>query len=150
MNKSESKQPCNRYSNSPLYQFRTDRPILTLDEYRSLIASGKVVVFFTASWCGPCKAISPDFYELQNIYGMGIAFVKLDVDENWEIANAEGITSVPTFKFYKNAKKVYQDLCGDNLTLLRNGVTALYQYEFRKIQPQAAALKKQPKIIYPQ
>lgn len=135
---------CNQiYPSSPLYQFRTEKPILTLDHYRGLIASGKVVVYFTASWCGPCKKISPVFEQLQRMYGMGsgIAFVKLDVDENPEIANAENITSMPTFKFYKNGKKAYQDLCGDNIVLLSNGVQALHQYEFRKTQPQARSLK---------
>ena len=128
----------NYYPSSPLYQLRTEQPILTLDHYRSLIASGKVVVFFTASWCGPCKKIKQNLWpELRNVYGQvsSIAFVMIDVDKNPEIAEAEGVNALPTFKFYTNGRKAYHDVCGGNETLIKNGTQALYQYEFRKVEP---------------
>ena len=134
----------NYFPSSPLYQFRTEQPILTLDHYRSLIASGKVVVFFTASWCNPCKKLKQRFYpSLKQQYSQinSIVFVTIDVDENPEIAEAEGVTSLPTFKFYTNARKACPDVCGANETLIANGVRDLYQYEFRKFQPVPAAYK---------
>ncbi|XP_045157640.1 thioredoxin-like [Mercenaria mercenaria] len=69
-------------------------------------AGDKVVaVDFTASWCGPCKMIGPKFEAFSTEY-TNIIFIKVDVDENDEVAQAEGISAMPTFKFYKNGKQV--------------------------------------------
>jgi len=45
-------------------------------------ASPKVLAYFTASWCGPCKAIAPVFSSLSEKHGADVRFVRIDVDEN--------------------------------------------------------------------
>lgn len=45
-------------------------------------ASPKVLAYFTASWCGPCKAIGPHFAALAKDNGQAVQFVKVDVDDN--------------------------------------------------------------------
>ena len=58
----------------------------------------KSVLYYTATWCPPCKAIKPVYEKLSEDFE-GIGFGKIDVDENAESAEAAGIRSVPTFVF---------------------------------------------------
>ena len=64
-----------------------------------------VVVDFTATWCGPCQRIAPKFVEFAAKY-TDCVFVKVDVDENEETAQACGISAMPTFQCWKGGKKV--------------------------------------------
>jgi len=74
------------------------------------------VVDFSAKWCGPCNAIAPVFVQLSNKY-TDVEFVKVDVDEQQEIAAAHGITAMPTFVFIKNGKRI-DELRGANAVKL--------------------------------
>ena len=67
----------------------------------------QVVVDFTASWCGPCQRIAPVFAKLAEEM-TDVVFVKVDVDENAEVAEECGIQSMPTFQFYKSGEKVHE------------------------------------------
>ncbi|KAL6779726.1 TRXH1 [Auxenochlorella protothecoides x Auxenochlorella symbiontica] len=68
--------------------------------------SGKaVIVDFFATWCGPCRLISPYFQELSSNYD-DVVFVKLDVDQVEEVAQALGITAMPTFQVFQSGEKV--------------------------------------------
>ena len=60
--------------------------------------SPKAVVYFTASWCPPCKRIAPIFESLSKEFS-GITFAKVDVDNVPEAASANFVRSVPTFQF---------------------------------------------------
>ena len=62
------------------------------------------VVYFTASWCGPCRMISPVYEELASGAGDGTTFLKVDVDDQPEVAAAAGVTAMPTFKFFKDGQ----------------------------------------------
>jgi thioredoxin len=64
-----------------------------------------VVVDFTAAWCGPCKMIAPKFEQMSKD-NPDVAFYKVDVDENDETAEANGISAMPTFMFFKDGKKI--------------------------------------------
>ena len=66
-----------------------------------------VVVDFTATWCGPCQRIAPIFVKLAEEMP-DIVFVKVDVDENEEVAQECGISCMPTFQFYKSGTKVHE------------------------------------------
>ena len=65
-----------------------------------------VVVDFTASWCGPCQMIAPKFAEI-DAENSDVTCIKVDVDENSEVAGEQGINCMPTFKFYKNGECVF-------------------------------------------
>eukprot|EP00898_Chlorokybus_atmophyticus_P002586 jgi/Chlat1/3328/Chrsp22S03470 len=67
-----------------------------------------LVVDFYATWCGPCKVISPRFADLAKnpTYADKVVFAKVDVDQVRDVAAKEGISAMPTFKYYKNGRAV--------------------------------------------
>lgn len=64
-----------------------------------------VILYFTASWCGPCRFISPVYTSLGTKYPK-VVFLKADIDEVKDVAMNWNINSVPTFIFIKNGKEV--------------------------------------------
>ena len=69
-------------------------------------AAGKaVVVDFTATWCGPCQRIAPLFAQLASEFPQA-DFIKVDVDENQETAQACQVSAMPTFKIFRDKKEV--------------------------------------------
>lgn len=65
-----------------------------------------VVIDFYAAWCGPCKSIAPDIIELSNTI-LDVIFLKVDIDENDEIACEYDVNSMPTFVFMRNHKLIH-------------------------------------------
>jgi len=65
-----------------------------------------VVVDFYATWCGPCKRLSPMLDELAGPLASKIKFVKINVDEAPQLAQRLEIQGVPTLVFFKNGKVV--------------------------------------------
>lgn len=64
-----------------------------------------ILVDFWAKWCGPCKSLIPRLESIENSY-QNVKFVKIDVDENMDIAIDMGIRSVPTVMIFKGNKLV--------------------------------------------
>eukprot|EP00029_Vermamoeba_vermiformis_P012747 TRINITY_DN770_c0_g1_i1.p2 TRINITY_DN770_c0_g1~~TRINITY_DN770_c0_g1_i1.p2 ORF type:complete len:106 (-),score=37.96 TRINITY_DN770_c0_g1_i1:113-430(-) len=94
-------------------------------EFDSALAANKdklVVIDFSATWCGPCKMISPKFEEMSKKF-TDIACFKVDVDEAEDVAAACGITAMPTFQFFKNGAKV-AEFKGANAAKLEETIVA--------------------------
>ena len=70
---------------------------------------------------GPCKFIAPKYEELSNAIGT-VTFLKVDVDEAEDVAQAQGIQAMPTFKFFKDGSMV-AEMMGADL----NKLTALIE-----------------------
>lgn len=64
-----------------------------------------IVIFFTATWCGPCRSMEPTIKELAAKY-TDIDLVKIDVDELFNVSCEYGIQTMPTFLFMKNGKEI--------------------------------------------
>ena len=79
------------------------------------------LLYFTASWCGPCQKIKPFLDELSDKLKengeYNIEFYKIDIDKNEDFCNKCDIKSVPTF-FIMNGKDLLSSLNGANKTKL--------------------------------
>ncbi|MBP1721747.1 MAG: trxA [Deltaproteobacteria bacterium] len=64
-----------------------------------------VLVDFWAPWCGPCKMVAPVLEELAQEYAGKLKIVKLNVDQNQQVAAQFGISSIPTLIMFKNGKE---------------------------------------------
>lgn len=74
--------------------------------WNSLLAEHKrIIVQFSATWCGPCKRISPYFEKLSSEFDT-LKFIKIDVDECGVIAKRYGVDAMPTFIAFVDGKKV--------------------------------------------
>ena len=63
------------------------------------------VVQFSASWCGPCRIMTPIMEDLSNTMGDKINFGKADIDEEAiNISSRHGIRGVPSFLFFSSGK----------------------------------------------
>ena len=63
-----------------------------------------VVVDFWAEWCGPCKMIAPALEELSAEFSGKVKIVKLNIDENPELAAKFGVRSIPTLAMFKGGE----------------------------------------------
>ncbi len=73
-----------------------------------LNSANPVFVDFWAEWCGPCRSVSPVVEELSTEYDGKVDFVKINVDENGELAQKYNVFSIPTLAIFKNGEVVSQ------------------------------------------
>ena len=69
-------------------------------------AQQPVVVDFWATWCGPCRMLSPVVDKLAEKYAGQVSVVKCNVDESADIPMKFGIRNIPTLLFFKNGELV--------------------------------------------
>lgn len=75
------------------------------EEFENLIKQEKIVVVdFFAVWCGPCQMLTPVLEDLSNEL-TEIDVLKIDIDEEQELAISMGIEVVPTVMVFKNGEK---------------------------------------------
>lgn len=65
-----------------------------------------VLVDFTATWCGPCKALAPIVEKVADEFVGKVKVGKLDIDENPEITAKYGVRSVPTVLVFKGGQQI--------------------------------------------
>ena len=71
-----------------------------------LEADKPIMVDFWAEWCGPCRAVSPILDKIAEENADKLSIVKLNVDDNPEIAMKYGITSIPAMYVFKGGEVV--------------------------------------------
>ncbi|KAK6525369.1 hypothetical protein TWF694_005508 [Orbilia ellipsospora] len=100
------------------------KAIESLKEFQDLLNGEQpFIVDFWATWCGPCRVISPVFEKLSDdAANEGIAFYKVDVDTQEEISQEVGIRAMPTFIIFHKGNKV-NELVGANPAGLTNLVS---------------------------
>ena len=81
--------------------------IATNTSFDSLLESEKlIIVDFWATWCGPCRMLSPLLDEVEGEMSDKVTVVKVNVDDADEIAMRYRIMSIPTLLFFKNGQIV--------------------------------------------
>ena len=81
---------------------------ISQSNFESEIASGKVLVDFNATWCGPCRMLAPileEFCEGTNIKVCGI-----DIDKNEELAAKYNIYSIPCLILFQDGKELKRNV----------------------------------------
>ena len=82
--------------------------IKSVDQFNKEIASGKVLVDFFATWCGPCQMLAPVLEQLDK--EINIKILKIDVDELSDLARIYRVMSIPTLVILENGKMVKREM----------------------------------------
>ncbi|ENE2732114.1 thioredoxin [Stenotrophomonas maltophilia] len=67
-----------------------------------------VLVDFWAPWCPPCRAIAPSLEELAEEFEGKLQIIKVDIDQNPQLAQRYGVRSIPTLKVFVNGDVVHE------------------------------------------
>ena len=81
------------------------KELIGKDTFELEVKEGLVLVDFFAQWCGPCKMVGPVLEELSEEMQGKVKFVKVDVDQNDELAEAYSITNIPSMLILKDGEK---------------------------------------------
>jgi thioredoxin 1 len=81
-------------------------PHLSSSEFEKEVLKSQLptVVDFYADWCGPCRMVSPIIEALSSEYDGRVKFVKVNTDDNPDIAMKYGIMSIPTIIVFKDGQ----------------------------------------------
>lgn len=71
-------------------------------------ATGVLVLKFTASWCGPCRRIHPDFETLAKASSDDAIFATVDVDVESKLCDKANVSSLPTFLFLLDGQEHFR------------------------------------------
>ena len=78
-------------------------------KFDQLIQSEKpILVDFFATWCGPCKMLSPILKEVKEQLGEQISIIKIDVDKNQQVASQYQVRGVPTMILFQKGKQLWR------------------------------------------
>lgn len=81
--------------------------VITTTNYQDILAQpGLIVIDFWATWCGPCRILSPTVDELAKEFDGRATVAKCNVDDCEDIAAQFGIRNIPTLVFVKNGAVV--------------------------------------------
>lgn len=80
--------------------------VITKNEFEETVKSGVVLIDFFATWCGPCKMLGPVLEDLEKGYEGKVTIVKVDVDQDQDLAMKFGVMSVPTIIVFKDGEQV--------------------------------------------
>ena len=84
------------------------KEVKTPEEFDAAVASGKVLVDFWATWCGPCRMMGQLISDELEPSMHDLTVVKVNVDEAPDLAARFGVMSIPMLICYKNGRK-----CGE-------------------------------------
>ena len=84
-----------------------------------------VVVDFFAAWCGPCRQLGPIFDQVSQEVGSSCNMVKVNIDDDRDLAIKYGVSSIPTLLFFKDGQVVSKETGFMSKDVLSQKVAAL-------------------------
>ena len=95
---------------------------ITSEQWKQQVLNSDKPVFvdFWAEWCGPCRMVSPIVEELSKEYEGKVNFVKVNVDQNRDLASKYNIFSIPTLAIFRNGEVVAQTAGASSIESIRN------------------------------
>jgi len=95
---------------------------ITSEQWKQQVLNSDKPVFvdFWAEWCGPCRMVSPIVEELSKEYEGKVNFVKVNVDQNRDLASKYNILSIPTLAIFRNGEVVAQTAGASSIESIRN------------------------------
>ena len=95
---------------------------LSLNQYKEQRNKEAAIVFFTASFCGPCKTLYPAFFQMEQDAPRGLNMVIVDIPNSEEVADYCQVRVFPTFRFYHRGIHLKEmDFEGADLRRLEEG-----------------------------
>jgi thioredoxin 1 len=84
--------------------------VITDKEFQTEVLESEkpVLVYFWASWCGPCRLVSPSIDAIAKMYGDRLKVVKMEVDPNQETVKEYKVEGVPALRMFKQNELVLE------------------------------------------
>ena len=87
------------------------------NNFQDLLSQNELVlVDFFATWCNPCKMLSPIIDKLSQKYSDKLKIVKVDIDEQSDLAMQYNVQSVPTVILFKNGNVISKEVGAKSIT----------------------------------
>ncbi len=80
------------------------------------------LIYFYASWCGPCKAMSPVLKKLQTESGTKVKFIYIDIEKSRALTDRYKVRSTPTFLLLNNGRTLWRKTGGMPLAVIKSEI----------------------------
>jgi thioredoxin 1 len=111
---------------------------LKTDQFEETIANNDIVIFdFWAEWCGPCKQFGPVFEEISEKYP-DIAFCKVNVEEEEQLAGMFQVRSIPTLVFMREKVVVFANPGAIPGSALEEGIEQVLKLDMDQVHQEVA------------
>jgi len=111
---------------------------LKTEQFEDTIQNNDIVIFdFWAEWCGPCKQFGPVFEEISEKYP-NIAFCKVNVEEEEQLAAMFQVRSIPTLVFMREKVVVFSNPGAIPGSALEEGIGQLVELNMEEVHKEVA------------
>ena len=112
---------------------------LKTEQFEETIKNNEIVILdFWAEWCGPCKQFGPVFEQISEKYP-DIAFCKVNVEEEQELAGMFQVRSIPTITFMRQGIVVFSNPGAIPGNTLEEGIKQLVELDMDQVHKDLAA-----------